>query len=74
LDGALARRKASTYTGQHNTEEYGHTSMPRAGFELTIPVFERSKAVRASDRAATGTGIRPFDTIFFVSDYGLSEK
>jgi len=30
--------------------------MPRAGFEPTIPVFERSKRVRASDGAATGTG------------------
>jgi hypothetical protein len=31
--------------------------MPRAGFEPTIPVFERSKSVRASDRAAIGTGV-----------------
>jgi hypothetical protein len=30
--------------------------MPRAGFELTIPVFEQSKSVRALDRAAIGTG------------------
>jgi len=30
--------------------------MPRAEFEPTIPVFERSKTVRALDRAATGTG------------------
>jgi len=34
----------------------GHTSMPRAGFEPTIPVLERSKTVRALDGAATGTG------------------
>jgi hypothetical protein len=33
----------------------GHTSMSRAGFEPTIPVFERSNTVRALDRAATGT-------------------
>jgi hypothetical protein len=36
LDGESARRKASTYTGQHNTEKRGHTSMPRVGFQLTI--------------------------------------
>jgi hypothetical protein len=30
--------------------------MPQAGFESTIPVFERSKIIRALDRAATGTG------------------
>jgi hypothetical protein len=30
--------------------------MPRVEFEPTIPVFERPKKVRASDRAATGTG------------------
>jgi len=30
--------------------------MPRAGFEPTIPVFARLKAVHALDRAATGTG------------------
>jgi hypothetical protein len=27
--------------------------MPRAGFELTIPVFERAKTVHALDGAAT---------------------
>jgi len=32
--------------------------MPRVGFEPTIPVFERPKFVRASDRAATGTGYK----------------
>jgi hypothetical protein len=31
--------------------------MPRAGFEPTIPVFERSKTVFALDRAANGTGV-----------------
>jgi len=37
--------KATTYTGHHNTEERWHTNtqMPRAGFEPTIPVFERLK-------------------------------
>jgi hypothetical protein len=57
LDGESARRKVTTYTGQHNTEKRGHTSiMHRAGFEPTVPVFERLKTVRALDRAVTGTG------------------
>jgi len=44
LDGGSARRKTTTYAGQHNTEkQHRHTSMPRAGFEPTIPVFDRSK-------------------------------
>jgi len=30
--------------------------MPRVGFKLTIPVFERLKTVRALKSAATGTG------------------
>jgi hypothetical protein len=57
LGGGSARRKASTYTGQHNTEKRGHTAMPRAGFEPTIPVFERLKPVRALDYAVIVTGI-----------------
>jgi hypothetical protein len=32
------------------------TPMPRVGFEPTIPVFERAKAVHALDRAATVSG------------------
>jgi len=38
------------HTAQHNTEKRGHTSMPRAGFEPAIPVFERSKTERDLDR------------------------
>jgi hypothetical protein len=45
------------HTGQHKTEKRGHTSMRRVGFELMIPVFERSKTVRALDRSAIGTGV-----------------
>jgi len=30
-------------TTQHNTERRRQTSIPRAGFEPTIPVFERYK-------------------------------
>jgi len=28
MDGGLAHCKATTYTGQHNTEKCGYTSMP----------------------------------------------
>jgi hypothetical protein len=31
--------------------------MPRVGFEVTIPPFERAKTVYALDRAATVIGI-----------------
>jgi hypothetical protein len=33
--------------------------MPRVGFELTIPVFERAKTVYALNRAATVIGHFP---------------
>jgi hypothetical protein len=46
LDGGSAHRKVTTYTGEHNSEKHGHISMPRAGFEPTIPVFERLKTAR----------------------------
>jgi hypothetical protein len=56
LHGGSVHRKASTYIGQRNTENRGHASLPPAGFEPTIPVFERSKTMRALDFAATGAG------------------
>jgi hypothetical protein len=56
LDGGSARRKVSTYTAQHNTEKRGHTSVPRAGLEPTICVFQGSKIIRTEGHAATGTG------------------
>jgi hypothetical protein len=45
----------STYTGQHNTEKHGHTSMPQAVFKPTIPVFEWLKTVCALDHMVNGT-------------------
>jgi len=56
LDWGSTRRKAITYTGQHNTEKFGHTSMPRAGFEPTIPMFVQLNTVRALDSAVIGIG------------------
>jgi len=57
LGGESARRISPAYTGQHNTQKRGHTSVPRAGFETAIPVFEQTKTVGALDRAAIGTGL-----------------
>jgi len=37
--------------------------MPRAGLKPMIPVFKRSKIVRASDRAAIGIGFFKFNLI-----------
>jgi hypothetical protein len=50
-------RKAATYTGQHKQNKCRQISMPRAGFESTIPVFELAKTFYALDRAATVTGV-----------------
>jgi hypothetical protein len=52
LGWEISPTQGPTCTGQHITEKCGHTSMPRAGFEPAIPVFERSKTVHALDRAA----------------------
>jgi hypothetical protein len=46
-------REAATYTGQHKENKRKQTSMPRGGFELTIPGFEREKTFHALDREAT---------------------
>jgi hypothetical protein len=43
---------ADTYTQNKRTQ----TSMPRVGFEPTIPVFERAMTVQALDSAATVIG------------------
>jgi hypothetical protein len=65
LDRGLSRCKATTSAGQHNTEKCGHTSMPRVGFEPTIPVFERLKTVRALDCAANWIGSDDCEIIKF---------
>jgi hypothetical protein len=41
----------STHRTTHLQNKRAQTSMPRVGFELTTPVFERAKKVHASDRA-----------------------
>jgi hypothetical protein len=47
------------HTEQHEHRINAHLSMPRVGFEPTIPEFERAKAVHALDRAATVIGSLP---------------
>jgi hypothetical protein len=54
----------------HNTEKRGNTSMPRAGFEPTIPAFERLTTVRALNCAAIGTDASIL--IYFI--YHFSER
>lgn len=55
LGGSSACSKAATCTEQHKHRR-GHTSLPRVGFDITIPVFRTSKILRALDCAATVTG------------------
>jgi len=42
----ISPSQATTYTQDSTTQKNAdlHTSVPRAGFEATIPVFERSKS------------------------------
>jgi hypothetical protein len=42
-----ARNKAATYTQTQNKRK--QTSMPRVGFEPTIPVFDRAKTFHTLD-------------------------
>jgi hypothetical protein len=58
LLGLLGRVISPTQGTQDNTpqKKRGHTSMPLAGFEPVIPMFERPETVLALDRAAIGTG------------------
>jgi hypothetical protein len=44
------------HTEQQRHRLNAQTSMPRVGFELTIPIFERAKTVHALERAATVVG------------------
>jgi hypothetical protein len=51
----LLGRVISQSQGRYPTQtqnKHKQTSMPRVGFEPTIPAFERAKTVHALDRAA----------------------
>jgi hypothetical protein len=49
-------RPLPTHRTTQTQNKRTQTSMPRVGFEPTIPVFERTKTVHALDRAATVIG------------------
>jgi hypothetical protein len=50
-------RPLPTHRTTQTQNKRTQTSMPRVGFEPTIPVFERAKTVHALDGAATVIGI-----------------
>jgi hypothetical protein len=56
LNGGSARRKATTYKGQHKNRINANTSMLLVGFEPKIPMFERAKTVHALDSTTTVIG------------------
>jgi hypothetical protein len=57
LDGdQLVSRPPPTHRTTYTRNKHKPTSMPRAGFESTNPVFEREKAVNVLDHAATVIG------------------
>jgi hypothetical protein len=53
LEQVIDKLQSFSYTGQHNTEEHGHTSMSLTGFELSFPVLEWSMFICAFGRIAT---------------------
>jgi hypothetical protein len=53
--GPLERPLPAHRTAQTQNKRT-QTTMPRVGFEPTIPVFERTKTVHAVDRGATVIG------------------
>jgi hypothetical protein len=50
------------------------TSMPRVGFEPTIPVFQRAKTVHASDLAATVIGHTSHINIYISKYYQRTQN
>jgi hypothetical protein len=50
-------RPLPTHGTTQTQNKRAQTSMPRVGFEPTIPAFERTKIVHALDREATVIGI-----------------
>jgi hypothetical protein len=51
-------RPLPTHRATQTQNKRTQTSMPRVGFEPTIPVFEWAKTVHALDRASTVIGIK----------------
>jgi hypothetical protein len=49
-------RSLPTHRSTQTQNKHTQTSMPRVGFEPTIPAFERANTVHALDRAVTVIG------------------
>jgi hypothetical protein len=54
--GSAVARPIPTHRTTQTQNKRTQTCMPQVRFESTIPVFERTKTVHASDRAATVIG------------------
>jgi hypothetical protein len=63
-DQSIARPLPAHRTAQTQNKRT-QSSMPRVGFELTIPVFERAKTVHALESAATVVVCAPCSTFYF---------
>jgi hypothetical protein len=58
--------------GAQTQNKRAHTSMPKMGFEPTIPVFELQKTVHALDGAAAVIGNRTITDIISVGTFSNS--
>jgi hypothetical protein len=58
LDAGSVGRKAATHRTTQTQNKLTQTSMSKVGFEPSIPVFERAKAVHALDSAAAVISLR----------------
>jgi hypothetical protein len=58
-------RQIPTHETTQTQNKRTQTSIPRVGFEPTIPAFERAKTVHALGSAATMVGSVQFTIIFF---------
>jgi hypothetical protein len=66
-------RPLPTHRTTQTQNKHRETSMPRAGFEPTIPVFERAKMVHALDRDATVIGTVFGSVNFKLRIYSLTK-
>lgn len=68
-----ARRKASTYKGQHNTETRGQTLMYWAVFEPTVPT-PKWPEIHALESTATASAVYYLDTVYCSLHHNLRFK
>jgi hypothetical protein len=50
------------------------THMPRVGFELTIPIFERAKTIHDLDRAGTVIGKPISSNVYTIPKFEVDGK